>query len=80
LIVGVVPKPPDTVALAVAFDSIGTGPDGDALVFAFELQPATSTTPTASAAAVVARAVGLRDIKRINVALQREVAGNRCER
>jgi hypothetical protein len=51
--VGAAPNAPDTVALAVAFDSIGTGPDGDApLLFAFELHPATSNAPTPNAAAV----------------------------
>jgi hypothetical protein len=69
LIVGALPNAPDTVALAVAFDSTGTGPDGEALpLFAFELQPATSTAPAANAAA--ATVIGRWDIKRFNVKLQ----------
>ncbi|HZV25422.1 MAG TPA: hypothetical protein VFG00_03945 [Acidothermaceae bacterium] len=69
LIVGAAPNAPDTVALAVASDAIGTGPDADALLlFDFEPQPATSTAPAASAAAVTV--IGRRDIKRIKVELQ----------
>ncbi len=79
---GVVPNAPDTVALAVAFDAIGTGPDGAAVLFALELQPVASTAQTASvAAAVVAGdhgrwASGRRDKVWINVALQGRSLGS----
>jgi hypothetical protein len=67
LTLGVAPNAPDTVTLAVAFDSIGTTPDGEAAVLFFAAQPATSTAPAASAAVTVN---GRRDIKRITVELQ----------